>query len=94
MARTPEELPAHVVELLDDLRPEEVATLRTVLSLGPEGVDLLVYMMDLARSAKTLSRFLRWLVVGIVATYATALTFADVIQKAWAQVISLFPKGP
>lgn len=85
------DLPDHVVDLLDDLRPEEVETLRSVLKLGPEGMSHLLDTMNFARSVMTVSKFVRWTVIFATGAFVAAGLLAESFQKFIANIT---PGGP
>lgn len=62
-------LPEHTKEFLRELRPEEIRELR-------EGIEML-------RNISTVSRFLRWTIITIVAVFVTIVSLGESIAKVF-----------
>ncbi len=96
--------PAYTQEFLNELRPEEinairafarlteeeVRTVRAFASLGPVGTKQMLKTMELAKSIMTVGKFMRWVIIGFLAIFFTAVMFAEKIM----QIISWVVHGP
>ena len=76
---------------LEDLRPDEVETLKGLIKLGQNvGLDRLREGAKLADQVETIGKFSRVVVVGLFGIAVGFFTFAEQIGKFW----SLFRGGP
>jgi hypothetical protein len=73
------DLPKATRDFLDELRPEEVEVLRQIARLGPKGTSQIIAAIDLARSVSTVSRFVKWLVIGCLGVFLASMLFAEKI---------------
>ena len=62
-------LPEHVKQFLRELRPEEIHELK-------EGIEML-------RNISTVSKFLKWLIISIVAIFVTVVSLGESVAKVF-----------
>ena len=73
----------------DDLRLDE-RTAKFLEQLRPEEVELLKESINFMRSAKTMGRFFKWMLITIVGTFIGAAAFGEAIKSLWQGVKGLF----
>lgn len=97
-------LPAYTVEFLNGLRPEEVEamrvfsrlseeevkTMKTLSGFGSEGTKQILETMKLAQSIMTVGKFMRWVIIGVLAIFFASVMLAEKIM----QVVSWIVHGP
>lgn len=79
--RAPErlaELPEEIRRILAGLRPEELKTLRYLVTLPESEVEDTVRFV---REIRTVSRWGRWIIIGALAIFLGTLSFFDGLQK-------------
>ncbi|MFI5411280.1 hypothetical protein [Kaistia sp. UC242_56] len=83
------DLPKETRDFLDELRPEEVETIRKIARLGKDGTAQLLEAIKLAQSVMTVGRFARWAIIGLLGVFFGAVLLAEKIM----QVVSWFSSG-
>lgn len=72
MAGDSGELPPEVTKFLKGLRPDEL--------------QLLNESINFMRSAKTMGRFMKWVLITIVGAFIGTVTLGEAISKVWSWV--------
>ncbi|KAB2730799.1 hypothetical protein [Brucella intermedia] len=66
------ELPEETREFLSQLREEDIALMKDGL--------------DLVRSVRTIGRFMRWVVLGVLATLIGVVSLYENVMKMWSWI--------
>ena len=79
------DLPKETRDFLDELRPEEVETIRKFARLGKDGTAQLRDAIQLAQSVMTGGRLARWAIITVVGAFLGTLLLAEKIMQliAW-----------
>lgn len=72
-------LPPDVAELLRDLRPEEVKTLKAVIRMGDAGVRTLRTFDGVRRGG----RVFYWIIITLASTFVGSWMFVKAFEEAW-----------
>lgn len=72
----------------EDLRLDE-RTVKFLEQLRPEEVELLKESINFMRSAKTMGRFFKWVLITIVGTFIGAAAFGEAIKTLWYSIRGL-----
>lgn len=79
------DLPKETHDFLNELRPEEVETIRKFARLGKDGTAQLRDAIQLAQSVMTGGRLARWAIITVVGAFFGMLLLAEKIMQliAW-----------
>lgn len=76
-------LPANIRAWMESLREDDIAKLRELGRFSSEDLSELREAIRFQRSAKTIGRFGKWVLITIVSTVIATVTFGEKIAAAW-----------
>lgn len=80
-------LPEPTRRWFESLREEDIAKLKKLGRLSEEDLDDLVEAIRFQRSARTIGRFGKWVIITVVSTFIGAVALGEKIGVAWKWVI-------
>lgn len=88
------DLPKETRDFLDELRPDEVETIRKIARLGKDGTAQLLDAIKLAQSVMTVGRFARWAIIAVLGVFFGAVLLAEKVMQviAWFSTSGVPPK--